>query len=360
MGTDGQREERHSTVTVVSDGTGSHTGRARPTLEDVAAHAQVSRATVSRVINGSPKVSEDVRASVEESIRALGYVPNRAARTLVTQRTDSVALVVAEPDTRVFTDPFFGGIVRGVSQELSETGLQLVLSMVQTEEDHHRFERYVQAGHVDGVLLISLHAADPLPTALSRVGIPAVIGGQPLGGGDGLPYVDIDNRSGARAAVSHLLGTGRERIATIAGPQDMCAGVDRMAGYRATLGRSRFRRSLVEVADFTEDGGHACMRALLDRHPDLDAVFAASDLMAAGALRALRLAGRRVPDDVAVVGFDDLELARYTDPPLTTVRQPTVVMGREMARLLLGLQGLRQETARSVLLPTELVIRESA
>ena len=331
----------------------------RPTLEDVAAHASVSRATVSRVINGSPKVSDEARDAVEASIRSLGYVPNRAARTLVTQRTDTIALVVSEPDTMLFNDPFFGGIVRGVSLELQDTGEQLVLVMVTTDADHERFERYVRGGHVDGVLLLSLHGADPLPGALAGAGIPTVLGGRILVNDAGLPCVDVDNVGGAGLAVRRLVGLGRRRIATIAGPQNMGAGVDRLTGYRQALGSGRYRADLVEVGDFTQQSGAAAMSALLDRAPDLDAVFAASDLMAVGALATLRSAGRRVPDDVAVVGFDDHDIAQYVDPPLTTVRQPIVEMGRAMTRKLLTLLNPAAAINGADVLPTELVVRQS-
>lgn len=333
--------------------------RSRPTLEDVAAHASVSRATVSRVINGSPKVSEEARDAVEASIQSLGYVPNRAARTLVTQRTDTIALVVSEPDTMLFNDPFFGGIVRGVSLELQDTGEQLVLVMVTTDADHERFERYVRGGHVDGVLLLSLHGADPLPGALAKAGIPTVLGGRMLVNDAGLPCVDVDNVGGAGLAVRRLVELGRRRIATIAGPQNMGAGVDRLTGYREALGPGRYRADLVEVGDFTQQSGATAMSALLDRTPNLDAVFAASDLMAVGALATLRSAGRRVPDDVAVVGFDDHDVATYVDPPLTTVRQPIVEMGRTMTRKLLSLLNPAAATNGADVLPTELIVRQS-
>jgi DNA-binding LacI/PurR family transcriptional regulator len=340
-------------------------GCGRPTLEEVAAHAQVSRATVSRVINGSPRVSPRARAAVERAVERLGYVANSAARSLVTQRTDSVALVVSEPDVRVFADPFFGGVVRGASPELTAAGKQLVLITAQSEGDRVRIARYVGGGHVDAVLLLSLHGADPLPTALARAGVPTVIGGRPLAFADlpyaDLPYVDMDNRGGARDAVSYLLERGRSQVATIAGPQDMCAGVDRLAGYRDALAQHRDHPPLIAYGTFTQQSGEQAMADLLEREPGLDAVFAASDLMAVGALRALRRAGRRLPDDVAVVGFDDLELATMTEPALTTVRQPTVEMGRQMANLVLALaERPHAPRARGLILPTELVIRQSA
>jgi len=360
-----------------------------PTLEQVAALAGVSRATVSRVVNGSPKVSPAVRAQVERAVAKLGYVPNRAARSLVTRRADSVALVVSEPHTRFFSEPFFAGMVRGVSAALAETGVQLLLLIAHDLPDRGRLERYVVGGHVDGVLLASLHGDDPLPGTLERAGVPAVLVGRPAerggpgdrqggppvdrgGPGDrrggppdnrGRPasYVDADNRGGARQAVDHLARRGRRRIATIAGPQDMGVGQDRLDGYRDGLRAAGLDGGddLVEAGDFTEEGGAAAMGRLLERPGrPVDAVFAASDLMAAGALRALRAAGRRVPDDVAVVGFEDSAVARYAQPPLTTVRQPIEEMGRQATRLLLD-KVAGEAAGMHLILDVELVVRAS-
>ena len=346
-----------------------------PTLEQVAALAGVSRATVSRVVNGSPKVSPVVRAQVERAVAKLGYVPNRAARSLVTRRADSVALVVSEPHARFFSEPFFAGMVRGVSAALAETGVQLLLLIAQGPPDRGRLERYVVGGHVDGVLLASLHGDDPLPGTLERAGVPAVLVGRPAGrGGPGTPggppvnraapasYVDADNRGGARKAVDHLVSRGRRRIATITGPLDMGVGLDRLDGYRDGLAAAGLAGAgdLVETGDFTDEGGAAAMDRLLGRPgPPVDAVFAASDLMAAGALRALRAAGRRVPDDVAVVGFEDSAVARYAQPPLTTVRQPIEEMGRQATRLLLA-RVAGGPSGMHLILDVDLVVRASA
>ncbi len=334
------------------------TGRPRPTLEKVALLAGVSRATVSRVVNGSSAVRPHVRAAVLDAVRELGYVPNQAARSLVTQRTDSIALVFPETTSRVFSDDqFFHRIVQGVSQELEGAGKQLLLMMSGSTASHDRIGQYVLAGHVDGVMVASVHGADPLPMTLARMAVPVVSGGRPLGRST-VPYVDVDSVGGAAAAVRHLVGTGRRRIGTIAGPRDMVAGVDRLAGYRTEI-RGAHQRPVVAYGDFTRESGANAMRELLERDPRLDAVFVASDLMAHGALGALRAAGRRVPDDVAVVGFDDIELARYTDPPLTTVRQPIITLGRQLARQLLRLAA-GEQVEPALVLPTALVIRESA
>ena len=337
------------------------TPRPGATLEAVALAAGVSRATVSRVVNGSPKVSPEIRRTVEREVTRLGYIPNRAARSLVTRRSDSVGVVITEPTARLFVDPFFPRLLRGISAELGARDRQLVLLMPEPGRDAARAEAYLSGGHVDGVLLVSLHGDDPLPKRLAGRGIPIVVGGRPPRGA-AVHYVDIDNRGGSRAAVGHLASLGRRVIATIAGPTDMGAGVDRLAGYREGLEEAGLESDpgLVAVEDFSHEGGLRAMTRLLAARPDIDAVFAASDLMAAGALQALRGVGRGVPDDVAVVGFDDSPLAATTQPPLSSVRQPIEEMGREMVRLLVESGERRDPVPRHVVLGTELVERASS
>lgn len=331
------------------------------TLDEVARVAGVSRATVSRVVNGSPKVSADVRRSVEKAIDRLGYVPNRAARSLVTRKSDSIAVVITEPASRLFNDPFFPRLVRGISAALSVRDLQLVLLMPDDEVDEQRTVRYLTAGHVDGVILVSLHGNDPLPDQLATRRIPSVVLGRPPRGVD-IDYVDADNRDGGRRATAHLVERGRRRIATITGPRDMVAGIDRLAGYRDALADAGIAvdDGLIATGDFTQTGGEAAMERLLRERPDLDAVFCASDLMASAALGVLQTAGRRVPEDVAVVGYDDSPIATTTRPPLTSVRQPIEEMGREMVHLLAG--GIEQNgrVPRHIVLATELIARASS
>ncbi|MEU4545910.1 LacI family DNA-binding transcriptional regulator [Nonomuraea dietziae] len=331
----------------------------RPTLEAVAALAGVGRGTVSRVINGSPKVSDRARTAVLQAIEELGYVPNRAARTLVTRRTDTVALVVSETQQRLFDEPFFAGTIRGIGSALAETGLQLILAMAQTQEEHQRLEQYLTGQHVDGALLISLHGADPLPGRLEALGVPTVLGGRPVGLAP-YSYVDMDNRGGARQAVKYLVSKGRSRIATIAGPQDMGVGVDRLAGYRDALLATGLQEIVIYGSDFSEESGMAAMRTLLAERPELDAVFTASDPMALGAIRVLKESGKDVPGDVAVIGFDDSPAGAHSSPALTTVHNPSEAMGRQMAHLLVSrINGERLEQP-VVILDTHLVIRDSA
>jgi DNA-binding LacI/PurR family transcriptional regulator len=332
-----------------------------PTLDEVAVLAGVSRATVSRVINDSPRVSPEAREAVRSAVAQLRYVPNRMARSLVTRRTDTIALVLNEPNTQVFSDPFFASIVRGVSATLADTDLNLVLLTARDEREQEKVGRYARQGHVDGVILMSVHSADPLPDILAAAGVPLVLCGRPFDDRE-VAYVDADNRGGAAVATEHLIGTGRRQIATVTGPQDMIAGVDRYAGYREALAAAghELRPELVVEGDFTEAGGRRAMEELLARAPELDAVFVASDPMAVGVLRALRAAGRRVPEDVAVIGFDDAAVAETCDPPLTTIAQPLSDMTPLLTELLLrqidGVGG----PAESRICRTHLVRRASA
>lgn len=334
-------------------------GLRQPTLETVAAVAGVSRATVSRVINGSPRVSEQVKKAVEEAIRYLGYVPNPAARSLVTRRTGSVALVLREPAEFGLADPYLSSMVIATSQALMGTGVQLVLMMAADDPAHASPVDYVRAGHVDGVLLTSMHGDDPLARELASAGIPTVVGGRPPAGTKRVAYVDVENVQGAQLAVRRLVATGRRRIAHIGGPDDMAAAADRLAGHRAGMAEEGLPAQRVAYGTFTRQSGADAAAELLERWPELDGVFAANDLMAIGAMQTLRQAGRRVPDDVAVVGFDDIELAAHVHPTLTTVHQPVAEMARTMCALLLS-QVAGGPRPDPVVLPTRLVERESA
>jgi DNA-binding LacI/PurR family transcriptional regulator len=339
-----------------------------PTLEEVAVAAGVSRATVSRVINAVPTVDPQIRAAVERAIADTGYVPNLAARSLVTRRTDSVALVISEPPdhtldaapflNRLFTDPYIGRVTAGAQEVLRPEGIHLVIIPADPPA-HHLVTRYLRQGHVDGVLLISSHEADPLPQQLVDLSIPAVLSARP-GRPVPLSYVDVDQQGGARLAVEHLIGRGRRRLATISGPQDMPAGQARLAGFRAVVAAHGLPAAPAVEGDFTRESGETIARTLLSRHPDLDGLFVANDLMAEGAVRALQELGRRVPDDVAVVGFDDSSAALACRPQLTTIHQPVEEMAAEMARLLMAQLRDPRRIARSVIFHPALVVRQSA
>ncbi|MGO8685631.1 MAG: LacI family DNA-binding transcriptional regulator [Candidatus Dormibacteria bacterium] len=331
------------------------------TLEAVAQAAGVSRATASRVLTSDPRVSPDSRRAVERAASKLGYIPNQAGRALATGRSGAVAMVVFEPTTLLFGDPFFPRLTRGLGDVFTSRDIQLVLLAPQSASDVDRVERYIAAGHVDGALLVSLPSSHPLPGRLAARGIPFVIGGRPTEA-DRYNHVDVDNVSGAAHAVAHLASGGRRTIATVTGRKDVPAGQDRLRGYEEGLRAAGLPadEALVEVGDFTSDGGARAMRFLLIKRPRLDAVFVASDLMAVGVLQALAEAGRRVPDEVAVVGYDDDPMAAALQPPLTSVRQPIEEMGREMGRLLLDAIHSPERPPRKVLLTTRLEVRMSS
>ncbi len=215
----------------------------------------------------------------------------------------------------------------------------------------------LRSRRADGVMLLALRGDDPLYRLTRQLGLPVVVGGRPLHG-EPAYYVDADNRGGARQATEHLIASGRRRIATITGQLDTSAGADRLRGFQETMAVAGLDNTWIEHGDFTEDSGAQAAARLLAAHPELDGLFAASDNMAAGALRTLKAHGRSVPEDVAVVGFDDLPIARHTDQPLTSVHQPIQALGHEMAKMLVGL--IHGERPSALILPTRLTIRESA
>lgn len=333
----------------------------RPTLDEVARRAGVGRGTASRVINGSSQVSERARSAVNEAVAELGYVPNPAARTLVTRRTDAIALLITESEERVFGEPYFAGVIRGISGAAADADKQLVLLLAQEGQRTGHLDRFLTPQHLDGVILISVHDDDMLPQRITDHGLPMVLGGRVAGNRAG-GYVDVDNARGVRLAVEHLVGRGRRRLATIAGPLDMVAGRDRLQGFREGLAAAGlpWDEEAVEFGSFSQASGEAAATRLIERMPDLDGIFCANDPMAAGALAALRASGRQVPEDVSVVGFDDSPLAETTQPPLTSVNQSPDLMGREMVSLLLEEISDPSGEPRSRILPTHLVVRGSS
>ena len=334
----------------------------RPTLEDVAAYAGVSRSTASRALNDDAYVSVRAREKVLGAARDLGYSPNQAARSLVTRRTGAVAVVLSEPEAKVLDDPYFASVMHGAFRELSTVGAQMLLMFVDTRDDVPRTIKFLEGGHADGALVFAPHKGDPLPTALRLTRIPVVYGGRPGNGKRGAHAVDFDNKAGARLAVEHLYASGRRRIATVTGMLDHPAAADRMDGWRSgLLSVGLDPVDMSEIGDFTMASAETATLKLLARCPDLDAVFAASDLMAAGVIKTLRTAGRRVPDDVAVIGFDDHPaLAPAMEPPLTSIHQDPREQVRQMVRKLIALLGGDEVRPETTILPVTLMVRASA
>jgi DNA-binding LacI/PurR family transcriptional regulator len=325
----------------------------RPTIHDVAAASGVSRGTVSRALNGGHNVSPAAMQAIQKAVKETGYVVNQHARSLVTQRSQSVAFVLDEPQERLFEDPNFNALLHGCTQALAALDIVLVLTIAGSEADRKRVSRYVSSGHVDGALLVSSHWGSPLIDEFLARDVPLVTIGRALGHESDISYVVADDREGAKQMTTHLLSRGRRRLATITGPQDTSGGVDRLAGFQEVAGPD----APFEYGDYSQAGGRAAMDRLLARDPSIDGVFVASDLMAVGALAALREAGRRVPQDVSVGGFDDSPVASSAEPALTTVRQPFERLSHEMVRLLMAL--IKGEPPAAVILPTTLVVRDS-
>ncbi|MFD4238228.1 LacI family DNA-binding transcriptional regulator [Streptomyces sp. NPDC058542] len=386
-----------------------------PTLEDVARAAGVSRATVSRVVNGVRNVDPVIQEAVRRAVSVTGYTPNRAARSLVTRRADAIALVVSgagvEPEAsrrdsgtgasgggdgdgdrggdgdgggsgaraggraagkdedsggssgsftaQVFADPFFGRVVTGVVDYLRPRGMHPVLMFAESSRAREEVVAYLRQGSADGALVVSTHAEDPLPGLIADAGLAAVLYARPARPVP-VSYVDLAHQDGARLAAEHLLDRGCRRIATISGPLDVPAGHARLTGFRDTMARHGHPYIPVVEGRFTQESGETAMERLLAEHPELDGVFAANDLMALGACHVLREHGRSIPGDVAVVGFDDSSAALACRPPLTTVRQPVEGMAAEMTRLLLDRLARPDGPVTSVIFEPELVVRGSA
>jgi LacI family transcriptional regulator len=330
------------------------------TLEDIAKQAGVSRSTVSRVVNGYPNVREDVRKRVLEVIQNTGYHPNAAARTLASQRSWTLGLVLPHSVSFFFTDPYYPPLTKGIAQACNQYNYTLALFLVGTKEDEEKiFPRVARKGLLDGVLVQAGHHGDQqIIGLLVDSKMPLVVAGRPFRS-DNVSYIDIDNVNAAHNAVRHLIQIGYRRIGTIAGPAHSTVGLDRKEGYLKAL-KERGRdvdEALIVEGDFTEAGGYYAMQKLLSAKPD--AVFAASDIMAIGAMRAAREAGLSIPKDVAFVGFDDLPIATLSDIQLTTVRQPVVQFGHKSVELLLDLIENGLHPPRRIIMDTELIIRDS-
>ncbi len=333
-------------------------GGKRSTIRDVAARAGVSHQTVSRVINGSPNVAEATRMRVLGAIGELGYVPSPMARGLISNRTHSLGVVADD-----ISDGFFARLVAGAEAEARRRGYYLMIGSVEPDDDERGYLRLMLERRVEGLILarpsVPLTPADLLPAR--DAGVPLVAVGS--SGLSGFPVVDVDNRQGGYDATRHLLERGHRRIATIVGPRDWPSAAARLKGYRQALREAGVAEepALVERAsDWGLESGRAAAARLLERGADFTALFAHSDLIALGAIRQLREVSRRVPDDISVVGYDDLPVADYVEPALTTVHQPMHEVGAIAAGILLDqLAGNAAPPRKSYLLPAVLVVRQS-
>jgi LacI family transcriptional regulator len=331
------------------------------TLEDIAKKTGVSRSTVSRVVNADPNVSEHVRKRVLQVIQETGYHPHAAARALASQRSWMLGMVLPHSISYLFTDPYYPHLTRGIAQGCNQNNYTLALFLVDSKDDEEKiFPRVSRKGLLDGVLVQSGHHGDQkIIGDLVNAKMPLVVVGRPFRS-DNVSYIDIDNIKAAFTAVNHLVQQGYQRIGTITGPENSTVGLDRKVGYLKALKEhsDTIDNSLITEGDFTEAGGYAAMQRLLPARPD--AVFAASDIMALGAMRAVREAGLRVPDDVAFVGFDDLPVATLADVQLTTVHQPVIQFGIRAVELLIERIENGINPPRHIIMDAKLVIRESS
>jgi LacI family transcriptional regulator len=337
----------------------------RLSLEDIAKKAGVSRSTVSRVINKEPYVSEKTRVRVMEIIEQESFRPNPAARMLVTQRTHIIGMVIPQITNVFFTDnSYFPMLLQGASSAISSHDHAMLLWLQQNNETRERFaQRIAENRLMDGIVLSSIVSGDPIVKAVMDIGLPFMAVERPIGFAseyaDDFNYVSVDNIHAAMMAVEHLIRLGRRRIAHITGHMTIADGQDRLQGYRQALQKADMPvdENLIYPGFFNREYGYLGMKALLKHKPD--ALFAAGDTTAQGALQAIHEAGLRVPEDIAVVGFDDLDIATQTTPKLTTIRQPVQQKGMTAASLLIDRIEERANGPQRVLLPTELVIRQS-
>lgn len=338
--------------------TPSNGRKKRATILDVAKVSGISRGTVSRVLNGEPYVSDAAREAVNKAVREVGYVPNTAARNLVRQRSQAVGLLVHEPHSLFLEDPNIGSVMLGANTVLSQAGYQMVCLIIDSERDANRVGQYLNGGSIDGAIVISARENDPVTEIIERLALPSAFVGPPPNHRP-LPFVSIDNRTAASDITARLKASGRNQIGMIASAVDGAAGADRLAGFTDSMGAG-FRPDLVvEMDHFSFDSGIAGMRELLAACPTIDAVFAASDAVAAGAMSVLQQEGLRVPGDVSVVGFDDSVWALRTNPPLSTVHQPSSDLGAQAAELVLAQIRGESFTQGGVYLETSIVWRES-
>lgn len=332
---------------------------AKLTLEQIAHLSGVSRSTVSRVINNHPSVKPEVRERVQEVIAETGYHPDPAARSLASHRSGIIGLVIPRVIQSLFTDPYYPRLMQGIAQACNANDYTLSLFLFHTEDDERKlYPRVLRNQLVDGVIVTGSQINDPLVPKLIDNQVPFVMVGRPDDALD-VSFVDADNVVGAYMATGHLIRSGCKRIATITGPLNTMVGLDRRQGYLDALndrGRS-IDEALIVEGDFTESGGYIAVQRLISHQPD--AVFIASDTMAFGALRALRDGALSVPNDVAVVGFDDLPTAGLSDPPLTTIRQPIRRIGAQAVEALVDILTNGPQPPRRITLNTELVIRSS-
>ncbi len=325
-------------------------------LTDVARRAGVSPMTVSRVVNGSGSVSPKLRARVEAALTETGYMPNTVARNLRTNRTDTIALLL--PD---MTNPFFTTLAQGVETAAREAGISMLLANSDEREDEEaRLAALLLQRQVDGLLLVPAATGAGTVRLCRDRGVPLVVVDRRPQAAD-VDVVRADSEGGARELGQLLVGLGHQHLAVLSGPASVPTAVDRVAGFRrAVVDEAGLGEPVVIHGAFSIESGHDMALAAMQREPAPTALFATNNFIAIGVLHALDELGLRVPDDVAVVGFDDLPRAMVTFPFLTVIAQPAAEIGRRAVSVLLERQADPDGPTRDEVLPTELVVRRSS
>jgi LacI family transcriptional regulator len=336
--------------------------RRKTSITDVANHAGVSRTTVSYVLNNvaGVNISEQTRQRVMEAARALDYHPNAVARSLARNKTLTLGLVLCSNLDRLNSDAFLPSVIYGIGSVTSQAGYRLLVEVVDDTSRPHAYTSLLREFHSDGIILAGVRPDDHQLAGLNAEEFPLVLWGRLRD--SHFPSVDVDNVAAARMAVEHLIGLGHTRIGCITNTAPSAAheAADRLRGYQIALESHAlaYDERIVRYGEYKERSGFEAMASLLEEAERPTAVFVASDVVALGVLSAIRAAGLSVPNDIAVVGFDDIQSSQYVLPPLTTVRVPAHKIGATSAQMLLNIIQNGQRPA-SVFLETELVIRES-
>lgn len=334
----------------------------RVTSQDVANLAGVSRTTVSLVLNDVEgiHISPETRQKVRDAAENLGYIPNATAQALATRRARAIGLVMTRSPHHIASDTFLPQILGGLLEVVKQHKLHLLIESVEPEHQDRVFLELARAKHIDGMILLTPRIDDTALRRLEEIDAYTVVMGKLAD--SNLYSVDVDNQLAARKATQYLIDIGHTQIACIANaPSTFSSAYERVHGYKAALIASGIppEDEMIRYADFDPQSGFACMQSLLASGKEFTAVFVASDNVAMGAKSALREAGLRIPDDISIMGFDDIPWAKYSDPPLTTVRLPARKLASEACLLLMGLMKGAEPEERNLVLDTELVVRKS-
>jgi len=337
--------------------------RKRVTSKDVAEKVGVSRTTVSLVLNNVQgiQISPETRQKVIDAAKELGYVPDATAQALVSRQTKAIGLVLTRSQHHIATDAFLPKIISGLLTTAKKHNIRMLVDWVETEHQESAYFELARAKRIDGMILSTPRLNDDALKSLENVDTPTVMMGSIAD--SKLPFVDVDNTKAAERATSYLVGLGHRDIACISNaPPEYTAAPERVMGFKNVLSQMDIpiNEDLIRYADFDPESGYECMQSLMQTGEKFTAVFVASDNVAIGAKSALREAGWRIPDDISLIGFDDIPWAKYSDPPLTTVKLPAESLAQSACTLLLDLiKNKGGEIQNQVILDTELIIRKS-